>query len=517
MGSDAADDRGLGGLRLQVGEHHWAVPLDGVGAVAEAGPLTALPGATGPLEGLARIADRPFPQIDLAAALGGAPGHGRQVAVVQHSGHWLALRVDRLELTPLAASDTAVKDPFVAALDTVVAALVPPAPAPTFAAVWAEPTAEDWVQLLLVDRGQRTVAVMASAVERVERTGEALPMVRAGAPDWLVVTVGSELLPAEPLPTHCPGEASLPAHWGLVVGREQARRVWLVTSVRGLMSVPRRQLRFVRPPSLPARAVPAADPPPMPVKPLGTSPAAATTARAAAPAPAQRSTKARSRGAHARVPAGPALPPGLPADPMAAAAMGPVWLYCPEGTGPIEVVDPEARLGQRVADTVPGAVEPGAAPSGLEVHCGGYRCLLPEGVAREVRSVTTLGREPTATTDLAAIDGARLLATPPDRVARRALQIEVGGDRCVGLLVDHVAAPARPLAPWLPAPPLPVTTDGLFDGIAWDGQEEAWVFRFGCGLTDRLTAALVSGEVAGWLPATGVESVLGPNDECGSA
>jgi chemotaxis signal transduction protein len=76
MGSDAADDRGLGGLRLQVGEHHWAVPLDGVGAVAEAGPLTALPGATGPLEGLARIADRPFPQIDLAAALGGTAATG---------------------------------------------------------------------------------------------------------------------------------------------------------------------------------------------------------------------------------------------------------------------------------------------------------------------------------------------------------------------------------------------------------------------------------------------------------
>ena len=507
MGPVAIGGGALGELQLQVGDCGWAVPLASVYAVAEASPLTVLPGATAPLEGLARIADQPFVQVDLAAALGDGPGQGRQVAVVLHAGHWLALRVDRLELTrPSATCSGADDGPVVVALDAVVAALAPPAAGHALEATAAEPATEEQVQLLLVDCGARTVAVLASAIERVGRVSETVATEPVGAADWRPVVIGVELMAAQTLPTRGSVEPLVCANWGLVVNRGGVRLAWLVTSVRGLVCVPRSQLRLVRTPPVTGMRQAIREPHPA-TTPITASTDALSSPPTAPPTPARRAPKARSGRGHTRAPtgaavaSGPGLPPAGPTVPPATAAPAPVWFYWPTDASPMELLDPEARLRDTAAAPTVDAMARSATPQGLEVHCGPCRCLLPAGVAREVRSVTTVGNQAVTPADLAAVDAARLLAIGREGAARRALRIDLRDGQGVALLVDHVATATGDLATWLPAPSLPVTMDGLFDGISWDGSADTWLFRFGPGLGERLAAAVVNGEIAGWLPA----------------
>lgn len=82
------------GLRLTVAGVAWSLPTVCVRAITEAGPVTALPLADCPVEGLAVVEGRPVTLIDPARQLAGTPGSGGVFVVIATGAGELALRVE---------------------------------------------------------------------------------------------------------------------------------------------------------------------------------------------------------------------------------------------------------------------------------------------------------------------------------------------------------------------------------------------------------------------------------------
>lgn len=155
-----------------------ALPAGRVLGVHDLAPVTPLPGAARPIEGVVACAGMPALQIDLAMALtgttadGGPAGSpGGVVVAVGAAGGTVALRVT-------AALGLGAADPTVPTIDcdAITAGLVPPPPA---AAPVNTPDGSAGrprsVPLLLVERDGRRIGLRLDGVARVETVEAILP------------------------------------------------------------------------------------------------------------------------------------------------------------------------------------------------------------------------------------------------------------------------------------------------------------------------------------------------------
>ncbi|AWK86922.1 hypothetical protein [Azospirillum thermophilum] len=148
-------------LRLCVCGVGWTVPAASLRAVAEPGPVTLLPLAPAPADGLVAVEGVPLLQVDGGLLAGASAGERRMLAVLATGAGDIALAVDRVE----------PQDPSGATLD--LARLLPwtgglrPVERPPRRRPSVPGPA---VGLLLVQSGNETVGLR---LERVERTGRA--------------------------------------------------------------------------------------------------------------------------------------------------------------------------------------------------------------------------------------------------------------------------------------------------------------------------------------------------------
>lgn len=148
-------------LRLSVCGAGWTVPVASLRAVAEPGPVTPLPLAPAPVDGLVPVEGRPLLQVDGGLLAGAPAGPRRMLAVLATGAGDIALAVDRIEAWTRDGDrlDLARLLPWTGGLRPVERpsrrAAAPPGHV---------------VGLLLVRSGSQTVALR---LDRVERTGRA--------------------------------------------------------------------------------------------------------------------------------------------------------------------------------------------------------------------------------------------------------------------------------------------------------------------------------------------------------
>jgi purine-binding chemotaxis protein CheW len=84
-------------VRVEVGGEQYALPVEHVREVVEAGELTPVPGTADNVIGLHNLAGEIVPALDLAAMVGATAGKGaRRLIVVERAGRPLALAVDQV-------------------------------------------------------------------------------------------------------------------------------------------------------------------------------------------------------------------------------------------------------------------------------------------------------------------------------------------------------------------------------------------------------------------------------------
>jgi purine-binding chemotaxis protein CheW len=83
-------------VRIRLGEEPYALPLTSVTEVAELGDITPVPGAPPAVLGIRNLRGQTLPIVDLAAAIGAAPGTPRRIVVVGHERLRAGLAVDQV-------------------------------------------------------------------------------------------------------------------------------------------------------------------------------------------------------------------------------------------------------------------------------------------------------------------------------------------------------------------------------------------------------------------------------------
>ena len=81
-------------VRARVGAETYALPVEHVLEVAEAGELASVPGAAAALLGVRNLRGRVLPVFDLARVFGVDRGDGRRVIVVEEGERQAGLAVD---------------------------------------------------------------------------------------------------------------------------------------------------------------------------------------------------------------------------------------------------------------------------------------------------------------------------------------------------------------------------------------------------------------------------------------
>ncbi|MCW2249390.1 chemotaxis signal transduction protein [Azospirillum fermentarium] len=416
--------------------------------VGPALPACAIPGASGVYEGVDLDGPAVAVRIDLVQALGGTARTGRTAMTVRTERGPASLRVDSAALAADPGDSPPGWEEIGALMAPLGAAVIGDGPSPAEPVLPAPETG-----VLVVQSGNRRVALPAGAVERVERHQGAWKPLSTGAGER-VVAVDGTILPGHALGAWLEGEeagraapdAAESQGWAVIL-RDDAGQSFAMTvdAVHGLVSVPSGQIR-----RLPHRD-----------------------------------------GVSVWVPDG---------------AAGLIQMIHPARTGPV----PPASGGMG-ADAVSAPPPDGAMGTdrgaGIAVTVGPFLCVLPAGRVREVRSGAEClwscrhgGRIPV-------FDAAVMLGLPPSSPdGRKTVVVERPNQEPYGLLasaVEHRAAGAG----WLPLPAVPPLVHALFQAIRPTGPSGAdssleWLVRDEALIRppqEPAFTALVAGALAGWL------------------
>ncbi|MBY0429620.1 MAG: hypothetical protein K2Q10_00360, partial [Rhodospirillales bacterium] len=213
----------------------WTVPRALVRRVDFAGPVTPLPFAVAPVEGLTMVDGKPLLQMRPAEDAGQPAQPGDKLLVIDTATGPVALRADRIA-AGLPSAPALILDGLPADYVQAPAAAAESAARP---AAGARP-----LTLLFAVMGGETVAFPAAIIERVDH----VVSLRAldGDPSGLkLAALEGELVPARPGAPCFGGDGAGDTAWALVVARGDERLALLASRVSGLREVPPSRLRRV--------------------------------------------------------------------------------------------------------------------------------------------------------------------------------------------------------------------------------------------------------------------------------
>ncbi len=240
-----------GMLQLGVGDAEFTLPINNALLVVISPPLSPLPLAKLPVEGMAIVNGSPVIQVDVAQVLTGQPGTGRNVVVVLHGDGRVAFRVDRVSSVDERISAPSQCSEFPMSFMSQISRFLPPftpAAAPAIANVGTRTMGRPLQLLLVRDRG-RVIGVPAASIERVDRVDKYYDYITESGLFWKLIRLDDEVLPACPIPSRmvCELEEKAAA-WVMIVKPKNERVAWTAASVLGLHAVAYERIRCINVP-----------------------------------------------------------------------------------------------------------------------------------------------------------------------------------------------------------------------------------------------------------------------------
>lgn len=416
-----------------------------VGPALSACPI---PGASGVYEGVDLGGPEVAVRIDLVQALGGGARTGPVAMTVRTERGLASFRVDTAALAADAGDSLPGWDEIrdlMAPLGVAVTGDGPPPAEP------ARPAPETGV--IVVQSGNRRVALPAVAVERVERHQGAWKPLATGAGERAVAVDGA-ILPGHALSVWLEGaetggeapDAAESRGWAVILRDDEGQPFAMtVDAVHGLVAVPSGQIRRL----------------------------------------------SHRDGVSVWVPDG---------------AAGLIQMIRPARTGFAPLV-PGGMGANAVSAPPPARPEGQGRGAGIALTVGPFVCVLPTGRVREVRSGAERLWSCRHGVRIPVFDAAVMLGLPPSSpIGRKTVVIERPDQEPYGLLasaVEHRAAGDG----WLPLPAAAPLIHALFHAIrpadpAGDGSSLEWLVRDEALIRppqEPAFTALVAGALAGWL------------------